>query len=231
MDFLHALKCHFVASPNTEPPVMIVEPKDDVVMESYISEDIHLHCELSRSRGKVRWFKDGQLVEEDHNLQLISEGPYRRLNILKGTVNDGGEYVCETDGDSVFFQLTVKGKIKISNCSSLKCDKPVFNCLHPSLDPPVRIISPSESELEVTHLASERLELSCEISKEEAPIRWFRDGLEVKEGPNLKLEVDGAWRRLIIPITTVDDTGEYVCDTEDDSVAFLVTVTGKNAQS
>ncbi|TNM94127.1 hypothetical protein fugu_002303 [Takifugu bimaculatus] len=169
-------------------------------MESYISEDIHLHCELSRSSGKVRWFKDGQVVEESHKLQLISEGPYRRLSILKGTANDGGEYVCETDGDSVFFQLTVK-------------------------DPPVRIISPSESELELTHLASERLELSCEISKGEAPIQWFRDGLEVKEGPNLKLEVNGTQRRLIIPIATVDDTGEYVCDTKDDSVAFLVTVT------
>lgn len=82
----------------------------------------------------------------------------------------------------------------------------------------------------MTHLASERLELSCEISKVEAPVRWFRDDLEVKEGPNLKLEVDGAQRRLIIPLSTVDDTGEYVCDTEDDSVAFLVTVTGKNAQ-
>lgn len=84
--------------------------------------------------------------------------------------------------------------------------------------------------MELTHLASERLELSCEISKGEAPIQWFRDGLEVKEGPNLKLEVNGTQRRLIIPIATVDDTGEYVCDTKDDSVAFLVTVTGKNAQ-
>lgn len=64
----------------------------------------------------------------------------------------------------------------------------------------------------------------------EAPIKWFRDGLEVKEGPNLKLEVNGTQRQLIIPIATVDDTGEYVCDTKDDSVAFLVTVTGKNAQ-
>lgn len=92
---------------------MIVEPKDDVVMESYISEDVHLQCELSRSSGKVRWFKDGQLVEESPDLQLISEGPYRRLSILTGTAKDGGEYVCETDGDSVFFQLTVKGKIKV----------------------------------------------------------------------------------------------------------------------
>lgn len=79
-------------------------------------------------------------------------------------------------------------------------------------------------------MAPERLELGCEISKVEAPVRWFRDGLEVKEGPNLTLEADGAQRRLIIPITTADDTGEYVCDTQDDSVAFVVTVTGENVQ-
>ncbi|XP_018516550.1 obscurin-like protein 1a [Lates calcarifer] len=183
-----------------EPPVMIVEPKDDVVMESYISEEIHLQCELSRSSGKVQWFKDGQEVEESDNIQLISEGPYRRLTIPCGSVEDGGEYVCKTDGDSVFFQLTVT-------------------------EPPVRIVSPTETELELTHLAPERLELSCVISQSDAPVRWYRDGLEVEEGPNLILEVDGAQRRLVIPTTTVDDTGEYICDTEDDSVAFLVTIT------
>ena len=94
-------------------------------------------------------------------------------------------------------------------------------------EPPVKIISPSESEVELTHLASERLELSCEISQEDAPVRWYRDSLEVEEGPNLILEVDGAKHRLVIPVTTVDDTAEYVCETEDDSVVFLVTITGK----
>uniref|UniRef100_UPI0037E7F21D obscurin-like protein 1a n=1 Tax=Semicossyphus pulcher TaxID=241346 RepID=UPI0037E7F21D len=183
-----------------EPPVMIVEPKDDVVMEGYVSEEIHLQCELSRSSGKVCWFKDGQEVEESNNVKLISEGPYRRLTILSGSVEDGGEYVCETDGDSVFFQLTVK-------------------------EPLVRIISPSESDLELTHLAPEKLELSCEISQADAPVRWYKDSLEVEEGPNLIMEVDGAKRRLVIPSTTVDDAGEYICDTEDDSVAFLVTIT------
>lgn len=89
---------------------MIVEPRDDVVMESYISEEIHLQCELSRSSGKVRWFKDGLQVAESEKVQLISEGPYRRLTIPCGSEEDGGEYVCETDGDSVFFQLAVKGK-------------------------------------------------------------------------------------------------------------------------
>ncbi|KAF0045868.1 hypothetical protein F2P81_002397 [Scophthalmus maximus] len=183
-----------------EPLVTIVEPKDDAVMESYVSEEIRLQCELSRTSGKVQWFKDGQEVEESDNIQLISEGPYRRLTVPCGTEEDGGEYVCKTDGDSVFFQLTVT-------------------------EPPVRIVSPSQAELELSHLASERLELSCEISQADAPVRWYRDGLEVDEGPNLILEVDGAKHRLVIPVTTVDDTGEYICDTEDDSVAFLVTVT------
>ena len=88
---------------------MIVEPKDDVVMERYISEEIHLQCELSRSGGKVQWYKDGQEVETSDNIELISEGPYRRLTIFCGSMEDGGEYVCKTDGDSVFFQLIVTG--------------------------------------------------------------------------------------------------------------------------
>lgn len=79
-------------------------------------------------------------------------------------------------------------------------------------------------------MASERLELSCEISHADAPVRWYKDSLEVDEGPNLILEVEGAKRRLVIPLTTVDNTGEYICDTEDDSVAFLVTITGRNEE-
>lgn len=96
---------------------MIVEPKNDIVIESYILEEINLQCELSRSSGKVQWFKNGLEVKETDNIQLMSEGPYRRLTIVCSSVDDSGEYVCETDGDSVFFQLTVTGKT--SNCANM----------------------------------------------------------------------------------------------------------------
>ncbi|KAF7230095.1 obscurin-like protein 1a [Nothobranchius furzeri] len=183
-----------------EPPVMIVEPKNDVVMESFIPDEINLQCELSRSSGKVQWFKNGQQVYETDNIQLLSEGPYRKLTILSSSEEDSGEYVCETNGDSVFFQLIIT-------------------------EPPVRIVSPGKSEVELTHVALERLELSCKISQADAPVRWYKDSLEVEEGQNLILEEDGAKRRLVIPLPTVEDTGEYICDTEHDSVAFLVTIT------
>ncbi|XP_061918882.1 obscurin-like protein 1a [Entelurus aequoreus] len=182
-----------------EPPVMIVNPKDDVVMERYISEDIELQCELSRSGGKVQWFKNGEEVEEGSNIHLLKEGPYRMLTILNSTVEDGGEYICETNGDSVFFQLTVT-------------------------EPPVQIISPTESVLELTQSASTKLQLRCEISSPEAHVTWYKDGLEVEEGQNLILEVDGAKRQLVIPLASVKDAGEYLCDTEDDSVTFMVTI-------
>lgn len=73
---------------------------------------------------------------------------------------------------------------------------------------------------------SERMVLSCEISRANASVRWYRNGLEVEENNNLILEVDGVYRRLIIPETTVSDSAEYVCDTVDDSVTFFVNIAG-----
>ncbi|XP_049340507.1 obscurin isoform X1 [Astyanax mexicanus] len=182
-----------------EPPVMIVYPKEDVHLDRHVPEEIVLSCELSRPNGKVTWLKDGQKLQESENIKLKTEGPYRRLKILHGRVEDSGEYVCDTADDSKFFHLSIK-------------------------EPPVRIVSPSQSQMELCQQTSERMVLSCEISRPNASVRWYRDGLEVEENNNLILEVDGVYRRLIIPETTVNDSAEYVCDTADDSVTFFVNI-------
>ncbi|KAG7466821.1 hypothetical protein MATL_G00146350 [Megalops atlanticus] len=182
-----------------EPPVMIVYPKEDVHLDRHVSEEIVLSCELSRTNGTVHWYKDGQKLQESQNIKLKSEGPYRRLKILHGGIEDSGEYVCDTADDSIFFQLNIT-------------------------EPPVRIVSPSQSQMELCQQTSERMVLSCEISRPNATVRWYRDGLEVEESDNLILEVDGVYRRLIIPATTVQDSAEYVCDTADDSVTFFVNI-------
>ncbi|XP_043104268.1 obscurin isoform X17 [Puntigrus tetrazona] len=182
-----------------EPPVMIVYPKEDVHLDRYVPEEIVLSCELSRPNGKVTWFKDGQKLQESENIKLKSEGPYRRLKILHSGVEDSGEYVCDTADDSIFFHINIK-------------------------EPPVRIVSPSQSQMELCQQTSERMVLSCEISRPNAAVRWYRDGLEVEESDSLILEVDGVYRRLIIPKPTVKDSAEYVCDTADDSVTFFVNI-------
>ncbi|XP_017158794.1 obscurin-like protein 1 isoform X12 [Poecilia reticulata] len=182
-----------------EPPVMIVYPKEDVHLDRHVPEEIILSCELSRPNGAVGWFKDGQKLQESENIKLKYEGPYRRLKILCSRVEDSGEYVCDTADDSIFFHLSIT-------------------------EPPVQILSPSQSQMELCQQTSERMVLSCEISRPNAVVRWYRDGLEVEESENLLLEVDGVYRRLIIPETTVRDSAEYVCDTGDDSVTFFVNI-------
>ncbi|XP_061082557.1 obscurin-like protein 1 isoform X7 [Conger conger] len=182
-----------------EPPVMIIYPKEDVHLDRHVSEEVVLSCELSRSNGMVYWYKDGQKLQESQSIKLKSEGPYRRLKILNCGIEDSGEYVCDTAGDSIFFQLNIT-------------------------EPPVCIVSPSQSQMELCQQTSERMVLSCEISRSNATVRWYRDGLQVEESQNLLLEVDGVYRRLIIPETTVQDSAEYVCDTGDDSVTFFVNI-------
>ncbi|KAJ3591873.1 hypothetical protein NHX12_007004 [Muraenolepis orangiensis] len=182
-----------------EPPVTIVYPKEDVHLDRHVPEEIILSCELSRPNGMVNWYKDGQKLQESENIKLKVEGPYRRLKILCSGVEDSGEYVCDTADDSIFFHLKIT-------------------------EAPVRIVSPSQSQMELCQQTSERMVLSCEISRANALVRWYRDGLEVEENYNLILEVDGVYRRLIIHETTVQDSAEYVCDTADDSVMFFVNI-------
>uniref|UniRef100_A0A8C7Z2H1 Obscurin-like protein 1 n=1 Tax=Oryzias sinensis TaxID=183150 RepID=A0A8C7Z2H1_9TELE len=182
-----------------EPPVMIVYPKEDVHLDRHVPEEIILSCELSRVNGVAIWFKDGQKLQESENIKLKVEGPYRRLKILSSRVEDSGEYVCDANDDSIFFHLSIT-------------------------EPPVQILSPSQSQMELCQQNSERMVLSCEISRPNAVVRWYRDGLEVEENENLLLEVDGVYRRLIIPETTVKDSAEYVCDTGDDSMTYFVNI-------
>uniref|UniRef100_A0A671LA03 Obscurin-like protein 1 n=1 Tax=Sinocyclocheilus anshuiensis TaxID=1608454 RepID=A0A671LA03_9TELE len=189
-----------------ETPVTIVDPKDDIHMERYVSEEVVLNCELSRSNGEAHWFKDGLKLQESENVRLSAEGPYRRVTILCASKLDSGEYVCDTGGDSIFFQLIIT-------------------------EAPVCIVSPRESEVDVCILSSEKLVLRCEISKADAEVCWFCDGMEIEENDILKLEDEGIYRRLVIPCATIDDSAEYVCETADDSVTFWVKETGSITES
>lgn len=105
----HSQGCTTIFLCSTEPPVMIVYPKEDVHLDRYVPEEIVLSCELSRPNGKVTWFKDGQKLRESENIKLKTEGPYRRLKILRSGIEDSGEYVCDTADDSIFFNLNIKG--------------------------------------------------------------------------------------------------------------------------
>uniref|UniRef100_A0A8C3HX23 Obscurin-like protein 1 n=1 Tax=Chrysemys picta bellii TaxID=8478 RepID=A0A8C3HX23_CHRPI len=182
----------------TEPPVRIVRSNEDAAHTYLASERVVLACELSRADGPVQWYKDGVEVEEDEHLLLECEGPHHRLIIPSARPQDTGEFVCDAGGDSVFYNITVT-------------------------EPPVRILRPQERSLELQALVLQRLELRCELSRAEAQVCWFKDGLEVDETENLLLRAEGAQRWLIVPQARAEDAGEYICETRDDLI-FCVAV-------
>lgn len=73
----------------------------------------------------------------------------------------------------------------------------------------------------------EEIILSCELSRPNGAVSWYKDGQKLQESENIKLKIEGPYRRLKILSCRVEDSGEYVCDTADDSIFFHLNITGK----
>nr|XP_042100229.1 obscurin-like protein 1 isoform X6 [Ovis aries] len=183
----------------TDVSSWIVYPSGKVYVAAVRLERVVLTCELCRPWAEVRWTKDGEEVVESPTLLLQKEDTVRRLVLPAVQLEDSGEYLCEIDDESASFTVTVT-------------------------EPPVRILYPRD-EVTLVAVSLECVVLMCELSREDAPVRWYKDGLEVEESEALVLESDGPRRRLVLPAAQPQDGGEFVCDAGDDSAFFTVTVT------
>ncbi|NWY59432.1 OBSL1 protein, partial [Chionis minor] len=185
--------------PPAEAPVRIVGSNEEAPHAYMAGQRVELWCQLSRPEAPVRWYKDGEEVEEGESLVLEQEGPRCRLVLPCARPQDTGEFVCDAGDVSVSYHVSVA-------------------------EPPVRILHPPQRSLELPVQAPGRVELRCHLSVRDAPVRWFKDGLEVDETDNLLLLVEGAWRCLLIPRSSAEDTGEYICESKDEAVSFDVKV-------
>ena len=82
----------------------------------------------------------------------------------------------------------------------------------------MRIIYPQD-EVTLHAVSLECVVLTCELSREDAPVRWYKDGLEVEESEALVLQSDGPRRCLVLPAAQPEDGGEFVCDAGDETLS------------
>ncbi|XP_052649262.1 obscurin-like protein 1 [Harpia harpyja] len=183
----------------SEAPVRIVRSNEEAPHAYVVGQRVELWCQLSHPAAPVHWYKDGEEVEAGESLVLEQEGPWHRLVLPCARLQDAGEFICDARDASVSYHVSVA-------------------------EPPVRILHPLQRSLELPVQAQGRVELRCELSVPEAPVRWFKDGLEVDETDNLLLLAEGAWRCLLIPRSSAEDTGEYICESKDEAVSFDVKV-------
>lgn len=76
--------------------------------------------------------------------------------------------------------------------------------------------------------ASENIVLTTELTTESGSVKWFRDGVEVKESSKYEMKKDGRSRTLIVKSTEAKDSGIYSCQTADDKLEFKVQVKGRS---
>ncbi|NWH68002.1 OBSL1 protein, partial [Geococcyx californianus] len=183
-----------------EAPVKIIGSNEEGPHAYMAGQHVELWCQLSRPVSMVHWYKDGQEVEAGESLILEQKGLQCQLVLPCARPQDTGEFICDVGDASVSYHISV------------------------AAEPPVRILHPLQRSLELLVQAPGRLELQCELSVLDAPVRWFKDGLEADETDNLLLMAEGAWRILLIPRSSAEDTGEYICETKDEAVSFDVKV-------
>ena len=69
--------------------------------------------------------------------------------------------------------------------------------------------------------------LECEVSKEKAEVKWFRDGQEIRKTKKHEMVVDGRKRKLIIQECTLDDSKTYTCDAKEFKTSAFLNVERK----
>lgn len=75
---------------------------------------------------------------------------------------------------------------------------------------------------------TEKVILKTEVTTENCNVRWFRDGVELKEGSKYEMKQEGRSRILVVKSSESKDSGTYSCQTADDKLEFKVQVKGKS---
>lgn len=76
-------------------------------------EDLVLEVHLSHAHGEVKWYKDGEKLQDTGHVRLEEDGARRSLVVLGATGRDAGEYLCDTGDDSIVFFVTVEGEWEV----------------------------------------------------------------------------------------------------------------------
>lgn len=79
-------------------------------------------------------------------------------------------------------------------------------------EPPVEFTKPLEDQT-VEEEATAVLE--CEVSRENAKVKWFKNGTEILKSKKYEIVADGRVRKLIIHGCTPEDIKMYTCDAKD----------------
>uniref|UniRef100_A0A663M3I2 Obscurin n=1 Tax=Athene cunicularia TaxID=194338 RepID=A0A663M3I2_ATHCN len=163
-------------------------------------EDCTFECILSHeSIDDFNWTLNGSKVESGGRFKASNMGRKYTLNIKSVVPDDSGEVIFTARGLTSKASLVVKEK-------------------------PTEVTKQLEDK---TSAVGQDISLSCELSKPDVTIRWYKDGKAIRKSQKYDLHQEGTRAFLIIHDSTVKDSGEYTCETEVSKTKARITVQEK----
>ncbi|XP_073686713.1 obscurin [Garra rufa] len=163
------------------------------------SQKATLSCEVSDLKTEVKWFKDGKQLSSSKTVHMESKGKIRQLVLDNVEKKDSGEYTCEVGNEKLLFKIQTE-------------------------DVSTKFQKTSVTKETVMVESTEKVVLKTEVMSENCSVKWFRDGVELKDGSKYEMKQEGRSRSLIVKSSESKDTGTYSCQTADDKVDFKVQV-------
>ena len=165
----------------TEAPLEFIRPLTDVQLKE--NQNAKFECELNKSGEKVTWYRNGEPIEPDSkDIIAVSDGKVHSLLLKKVDPSQAAKYTVKTAGPSSNALLYIE-EIPVE-----------FN---------QRLTDISVKEKETATF-------TCELNKENAPVKWYKFGIEITPDENkYKMIVNGNKYSLQILDCHLDDISDY----------------------
>ncbi|XP_029994766.1 immunoglobulin-like and fibronectin type III domain-containing protein 1 isoform X2 [Sphaeramia orbicularis] len=166
-----------------DPGVQFICGLSDV--NAIIGETAELTCKLSSEDCEGAWFRDGKKVSNDDHFIISQDGVIHTLVINTCMEEHSGKYRFEADGRKTEAMVNVK-------------DPPRFD--REDLSAFIQPVS-----VKVGHNAIFKLAF---VGHQPIKIQWYREGEELQEDNNIKMEKSAGHSRLVLSRCHRKDTGE-----------------------
>uniref|UniRef100_A0A8C5I2V1 Immunoglobulin-like and fibronectin type III domain-containing protein 1 n=1 Tax=Gouania willdenowi TaxID=441366 RepID=A0A8C5I2V1_GOUWI len=168
---------------SADPGVHFISGLSDV--NAIINESAELICKLSSDDCDGVWFRDGKKISPDDNFSITQDGPTHKLVINKCLDEHSGKYRFEADGRKTEARLNVKDPPRI-NLEDLD-----------ALSKPLTIKTGNHAVFKV-----------CFVGYKPMKIQWYREGEELQDDANVKIELSANHSRLLLSRCQRKDMGE-----------------------
>ncbi|MGH0147656.1 UNVERIFIED_CONTAM: hypothetical protein FKN15_031525 [Acipenser sinensis] len=164
--------------------------------ETLERETASFEVEVSHVDVQGVWQKDGIRIKPNKNWRVSTHGRVHALTLSNLTLEDSGTVTFSAESVRTSARLTVK-------------------------EPPVMFLRALE-HLRIPESSGASFE--CELSRQNADVKWLKNGQELKPGKNYRIYSMGRKRFLQIIKCEIVDSGTYTCDAVDSKVTAVLDV-------